>query len=356
MRLNFRRILCVSVYLGLLCGCGDSSDDGQKNLPDSNGTSSDLNKETTGETSGSFKLQSFPFVGRWYGKTGIFKYDLTQRKYKTIWWNTREDVIMLIYKPEDRPSFFLTSTKYGMKGNFPFINKIRLYRINNETYRAEKISDIGSGVQMTAYWNDEGNLEVIYTAVDETRASYVNEYRQVYNPLGKLIDDEIQTFDIEKDGFPELLPKRGKTLSHTGKYGISAVNDSVFLKSTESEESGRKKKFITMISHSLNKVEWSADEEYLFFSTIDLKNESEKTKKPETSELFVYTIKDDSLVTYWAGAGVKNFFTSGDLLIFDDDFGKNSEIYIYNYRTMNLINEIKMSNGCGLVYVPEMKR
>jgi hypothetical protein len=231
-----------------------------------------------------------------------------------------------------------------------------LYRINNETYHAEKISDIGSGVQMTAHWNDDEHLEVIYTAVDQTKSLYVNKYKQVYNPLGKLIDDDIETFDIEKEGFPQLLPKRSKTLSNSGNYGISAVNDSVFLKTTGDESGTKQFKFITTISHDLNKAEWSFDEEYLFFSTIDLEHQSIKTKKPETSELFVYSIKEDSLVSTWTGAGVKNFFTSGDLLIFDNDFDRNSKILIYNYRTMELINEIKVSSGCGLVYLAEEKR
>jgi hypothetical protein len=319
MRLLTVRFFQVLIFISIWISCEEQSEKPKE-----------VKEEVRSEAADAFKLQSFPFVGRWYGKTGIFKYDLASRKYKTIWWNTREDVIMLIYKPEDRPAFFLTSTKYGIKGNFPFINKIRLYRINNETYRAEKISDIGSGVQMTAHWNDDEHLEVIYTAVDQTKSFYVNKYKQVYNPLGKLIDDEIETFDIEKDGFPQLLPKRSKTLSGSGNYGITSVNDSVFLKTAEDERGTRQLKFITTISHDLNKVEWSSDEEFLFFSTIDLGNESIKTKKPETSELFVYSIKKD--------------------------FDRNCKILIYNYRTMELINEIKVSSGCGLVYLPEMER
>jgi hypothetical protein len=163
-----------------------------------------------------------------------------------------------------------------------------------------------------------------------------------------LIDSDIETFDIEKKGFPELMPERNSALSPSGKFGISIKSDSVFLKSA----GGDSLSFISIMKHSLNKLRWNSDEKYLIISTLDLNDASIKTKNPETSELFVYSIEKDSLISSFSGAGVKNFFTSGDLLIFDDGFDKNSVINIYDLTQQKIVNVVKPKEGCGLVYIP----
>ena len=94
------------------------------------------------------------------------------------------------------------------------------------------------------------------------------------------------------------------------------------------------------------------DEEYLFISTLDLNNETIKTKSPETSELFIYSLSADSLINAFGGAGLKNFLTLNDLLIFDDGFDNNSIINIYDLKQQKVVDVIKPREGCGLVTMP----
>jgi len=128
------------------------------------------------------------------------------------------------------------------------------------------------------------------------------------------------------------------------------LSDSVFLKTAGNDPA----KFITVIKHSLNKIKWNEVEQFLFISTLNLNNETVKTKKPETSELIIYSLAADSLIEVFGGAGVKNFFTSGDLLIFDDGFGKNSKINIYNLEELKIVDIVQTKEGCGLVVIPQL--
>jgi hypothetical protein len=267
-----------------------------------------------------------------------------------LWWHPRENVVMLVYKPGNYPTYFLTSEKMGMRANFPFFNRLKLFIISHDLSETKQIDNIGSGLQFTTRWNDDENLEVIYTAVDKTIASYVNQYTKVYDHYGKLIDSEIKTFDIEKSGFPELIPPRNSSISPSGKYGVSFKSDSVFLKIANSDTL----EFIAVMKHSLNKLKWSENEEYLFISTLDWNNETIKTKNPETSELFIYSLTADSLVDEFGGAGLKNFFTLNDFLIFDDGFDNNSIINIYDLNQKKIIDVIKPREGCGLVMLPTL--
>jgi hypothetical protein len=186
--------------------------------------------------------------------------------------------------------------------------------------------------------------------VDKTIANYVNQYTKVYDHYGKLVDSEIRTFDILKSGFPQLVPPRSPSLSPSGKFGVSFKQDSVFLKSAGSDSL----KFVSVMKHNLNKLKWGEDEKYLIFSTLDLNNETLKTKNPETSELFIYSLEADSLIGAFGGAGIKNFVTLNDLLIFDNGFNNNSIINIFDLKKKKIVNSIKTVSGAGLVIIPQI--
>ncbi len=291
---------------------------------------------------------TFLFLTEWFDKVGVYKYDLSKKKYTPVWWHPRENVVMLVYKPGVHPSYFLTSNKIGTRGNFPSFSRLKLFIISQDLSEIKQIDDIGDGIQFTARWNDDENLELIYTSVDISIASYVNQYTKVYDNYGKLYDSEIRTFDIQKSGFPQLVPPRNSTISPIGKFGVSIRSDSLFLKTAGTDTLD----FVTVMKHNLNKLKWSDEEEFLFISTLDLNDETVKTKNPKTSELFIYSLTADSLIGVFGGAGVKNFFTLGNLLIFDDSLGKNSVINIYDIKEKRIVDVIKPKEGCWLVNLP----
>jgi hypothetical protein len=70
------------------------------------------------------------------------------------------------------------------------------------------------------------------------------------------------------------------------------------------------------------------------------------------SELFVYSINGDSLVSKWEGTGVKNYITFNNLLVFDDGLNYQSFISIYNYKQNELVKTIRIRGGCGIVNIP----
>ena len=333
------KIISLFLFILLFAACNDSV---------KNAKQSDTNEIQ--DTLSTDKENTFLFLTEWFDKVGVYKYDISKKKYSLVWWHPRENVVLLVYKPGRHPAYFITSDKIGTRGNFPAFSDLKLFIISNDLSEIKQIDDIGDGIQFTARWNEDENLELIYTAVDLSIASYVNQYTRVYDHYGKLYDSDIKTFDIQKSGFPELVPPRNSTISPSGKFGVSIRSDSLFLKTAGTDTF----EFITVLKHNLNKLKWSDDEEYLFISTLDLNNETVKTKKPETSELFIYSLTADSLIGVFGGAGVKNFFTLGDLLIFDDGFANNSVINIFDIKEKKIIDAIKPRDGCGLVYIPQL--
>jgi len=292
------------------------------------------------------KRDHFLFVGMHYGKPGVFKYNILEQKYEPVFAIRKESVISLNYSRDLNLIFFLTAGKSGTRGGLPFVNKIKFYCVNPENKAVEMIEDFGNGSQLLAQWNDDGNYEVIITSIDKTISSYFNVDKKVYNTFGRLIDEKTETYDIIKDGYPSLVPNRSSTVSPSGIYGISVVKDSIFLK-TAGEDNLQ---FITIANYEINKVSWSNDEDYLFFSTITPDNETVNMQKQ--SELFAYSINGDSLVSKWEGAGAKNFITFNNLLVFDDGLNYQSLITIYNYKQKELVETVRIRGGCGLVNIP----
>lgn len=337
MKLSFLILLILSLFLIVFNSC-DKSPEEERTI-----------SERKIDTSAVDTISHFLFVGKWYGKVGIYKYDLTTKKNETVWWHPRENVYLLISKNKIKPAFFLTVKKTGFKGNFPFFEKVRIYRISSDLSSTEFIYEIKDGMQITAHWDDDENLEIVFSSIDKTDPAYINRHIKTFDNYGKLINDELEVFNLINDGFPELLPKRNPTLSVSGKYGVSLIGDSVYLKTAESDNL----RFITAINHNLNKIKWSDDEDFVFISTLDLQSESIKTRNPETSELFVYSIEEDSVFASWRGDGVKSFFALDSLIVFDNGFGRNSSLNIYNYLKQELIDELKINGECGLYFIPE---
>jgi hypothetical protein len=337
MKLSFLVLIALSLFLIVFNSCDK--------LPEVERTISERKMDTSAVDTISY----FLFVGKWYGKVGIYKYNLTTKKNEAVWWHPRENVYLLISKNKIKPAFFLTVKKTGFKGNFPFFEKVKIYRISSDLSSTEFIYEIKDGMQITAHWDDDENLEIVFSSIDKTDPSYINRHIKTFDNYGKLINDELEVFNLINDGFPELLPKRNPTISVSGKYGVSLIGDSVFLKTVESDNL----RFITAINHNLSKIRWSDDEDFVFFSTLDLQSESIKTRNPETSELFVYSIEEDSVFASWQGDGVKSFFVLDSLIVFDNGFGRNSSLNIYNYLKQELIDELKMNGECGLYFIPE---
>ncbi len=292
------------------------------------------------------KKDHFLFVGMYYGKPGVFKYNIQEQKYEPVFAVQKESAINLNYSKDLNSIFFLTVQKSGTRGGLPFVIKIKFYRVNPENQAVEIIEDFGSGSQLLAQWNNDGNYEVIITSIDKIISGYFNVDKKVYNTFGRLIDEKTETYDIIKDGYPSLVPNRSSTLSPSGKYGIAVVNDSIFLKTAGKYNM----QFITIANYEINKVSWNNDEDFLFFSTITPDNETVNMQKQ--SELFAYSINSDSLVSKWEGAGAKNFITFNNLLVFDDGLNYQSFINIYNYKQNEIVETVRIRGGCGLVNIP----
>jgi len=290
------------------------------------------------------------FVGT-TDKPELFKFDLEDKSIKPIWSHKKEKVVELSYSPDRKILFFLTAKKWGISGNIPSINDVKLYMINTETFKVDFIEKIGTGIQVFSQWENESSFKVTLNYVDKTISSYINQNTRLFNSFGKKLSDEIKTFDLTKDGYPRL---EKSTNFNSGKFILeeSAKDSIVYIKDIEEEERFQ----ITKTKQNINRIEWLHEISAIIFSTLDaaLTEESVNEDSIETSGLYFYSINEKKIKEKWAGKGYKNFDVINNYLIFDTGFDENSIIILFDLLKEETIDTIKIKGGCGLRNIPKL--
>ncbi len=302
-------------------------------------------------------FHSFIFTGMSQRKPALYKYNVRKNSFSLFWKGDSEEIVDLSYSPGHISAFFLTASSQGKEGIFPFVKNARLYVIPDSASEPKFVSDIGSGIQIFSRWESETVFRIILNSWDKKTSTYIDQKTIIYNIFGRILQEENQVYDITSDGYPRLPGNRPDTLSPSGKYQVSYTQskpDSVFL----IQRTTKKADFMMSITKPVNEISWSDDRGTIFISTLDVTpaNTSIFSGKPNTASLYAYSVEQHKVVKKWTGGGFKNFFTISDFLIFDDGFGRNSSIYMYNFKEDKVIKQIKIKGGCGLRGIPEVPR
>lgn len=262
----------------------------------------------------------------------------------------------LSYSQDRKAAFFLTARDYGKRGVFPFISRAKLYHINLDSSKVNFVTNIGTGMQVFTEWVDSNNFKVAFNSIDIKVSDYVNQHTFIFNTFGKELLNEKKLYNLFKEGYPSL-PKRNIDLkSKQLNAELDTVkNDSLnlfYLK--QASESNTV--LICKDSKKLENIDWSKSNDDLILSTVDVSpgNETLYSKDPQTSSLYIYSLKNHKIENQWKGGGYKNFFIQNDKLFFDTGFKENSMIIIYDLNNSSPVDTIKIRGGCGLENIPKI--
>ena len=236
-------------------------------------------------------FHSFIFAGMSDRKPALYKYNVKKNSFSTFWKADSEEIVDLSYSPGHVSAFFLTASRQGKEGIFPFVKNARLYVIPDSASEPVFVKDIGSGLQIFSRWESETVFRIILNSWDKKISTYIDQKTIIFNIFGRILQEENQVYDITSDGYPRLPVARPDTLSPSGKYQVSFSwnqPDSVFLiqRRTKAAE------FMTSINKPVNEIAWSDNREIIFVSTLDVTpaNTSIFSGKPNTSSLYVYSV------------------------------------------------------------------
>src|SRR3972149_6346765 len=191
-----KSVLISIVLLAIISsGCISRNDTDKTTAQDS---------EQTKQLQSAYETKEILFAGMIGKKAGLYKYDLSAKIYSEFWQNVNEDVVELLYSPNKKSVFMLTTHQSGKKGVFPFVDNVKLYSINLDSDSVKFIASIGSGLQVYSFWPADTSFKIILNIIDATVAKYVAQPLKTFDATGKKLSDEKKLYDFAKEGYPKF--------------------------------------------------------------------------------------------------------------------------------------------------------
>jgi hypothetical protein len=286
------------------------------------------------------EFNEFIFVGKNNRYTSLFKYNLHTKEINEFWSGEKERVVEFSYSPGRRSAFFITAGSIG-KEVLPHLNKAKLYVINNDSL-ISFVEEAGDGIQIQARWETSNAFKVFIHKLEFTNPAKVIQTMRIYNTYGKLFEEEIRSFNLVQEGYPQPDQPEIQLQSPGKKYSISVKHDkqdSVFFHYNKSGLST----LITTTDFQIEKVEWSPDQ---LFAAINLVENSETGRG--RSELILYSIKEKKVIQKWKRGARAKYFIINDILVTDTEINENPAVVLYSLDKMEPADTIKTKGGAAL--------
>lgn len=290
------------------------------------------------------EIKSFLFVGNFSGLPSIYKYDITTGKSKIFWRHDDEKVLDLLISGDRKSAYFITKKTQRLKSSQPAIEKGQLYRIDIESNKVDLINQLDEGIQIICFWTVDDRFTLIINSIDKTIASYINKNTQIYNKFGKLLSDKNEIFDITKDGYPVTKFPELKYISPNGMFTILEKNDSVQIKQIKTAKLIKTR----FVHKEIKQIGWAENNKDIILLVSDKIGNKSSSPNPIKSLLVIFDLQKKKTVKIFDGVGYKHFALIGDLLIFDEGFGKDSFIRLIKISLLEDYKTIKIIGGCGL--------
>lgn len=335
-----KNIVSLSFAVLLFAGCGEKQK--QDNPPPADLVKTHSLKNTE---------SAFFFVGIVDENPGIYRYDFTTKQSSVIWSHKKEKVIEFSQNDDKSKGYFITVSQFGKDGAFPFVRGVKVYAIDLKTLKATEIKKLGNGLQLVAYWEGFNAFKVVMNSIDVTVATYVEQYSGSFTTEGKILFESKKTYNLTKDGYPQLpsIEPALNSPSGTMRLRTDEKNEIQF-----SPPKGRRFTISGPSSEKLRQVQWTIDESFLVYTTINVTpdNESLYDKNPQTSTLYIFDCSKQEITATVTGAGYKNFAIFGNILAYDTHFGEQSTIVLFDLSIGKQIGIIEIKGGCGLKNIP----
>lgn len=288
------------------------------------------------------------FVGMYSGLPSIYRYDAKSGKTKVFWSSVDERVLELLVSEDRQTAYFITKRRQRLKSSKPAIERGELYRIDLNADKVEQITQLEDGIQMIPFWTDNDRFTLVINSIDKTIASYINKNTQVYNKFGKLLSDNNEIFDLIKDGYPVTKLPPLKFTSPNGMFNIIEKDDSIYIKQSNTNNTIK----TTIINKEIKEIGWAENNKQVILLLTNKGEVQSRSKNKITSALVIFDLQKKKIAKTFDAEGYKRFVLIGDFLIFDNGFGRDSFIEVFNLSSLTESRKIKISGGCGLINIP----
>ncbi len=298
-------------------------------------------------------MTQFLFAGKVRKQTEVYIYNITTAKYIPLKSSFPGKVVDVHTNSSRTLATIITVSKSGKNGVFPYFQKARLYLLDGKTFATIKTISLGDGIQFVSGFDSDSTFSVTINKIESNMVSHVARQRIIFSRKGDPVNESIKIYDFVKEGYPPLPKQRLQLLSENEKFSITPNDkNAIFLHGGIENP----KLLAGESNEKLNAISWTADGTVVVFSTIDVSrnNTTLQTAQPQTSTLYVFSLAENTLLLKIDGAGFKHFDIINDLVIYDNGFGNESRVHIYDLHKKIETRLISFPAGCGLTNISEL--
>ncbi len=333
-------IFCFVMMLTLI-GCDEKNTDDELELHHFDRTS--ILKES---------FDGFYFAGLYNKKNALYKYNAAEKKHSLFWSHPYDRVIDLYFSPDKSSVFFITARKFSQSSQLPYFERARLYIIDKADESVRMIKNLGTGLQIFTAWESDSLFKLTINSIDRAIATNVHQAAFYFNIDGTELRSEVQTFDVTIDGYPGLQKKKVVAISPDSLFALVPADEDDFIYLFDLKRN--EKEIISTGAKGVIKIEWLMNSEMAVINigSQNYSNVNFFAQAVNTSTLIIYSAKEKKILKKWESEGIKNFFVVNKFLIFDDGFGENSSISIFDLFEMKMHDKIAIPGGAGLKNIP----
>ncbi|MFH0736045.1 MAG: hypothetical protein V1773_16445 [bacterium] len=286
------------------------------------------------------------FLGYNNNKVSLFSFNILNKVYTLLWTNPQKNIISLNADERYQNIYFITADKIPDIKGYPILKNIVINKYNLNNKKTNPVDRIRTLFQVFSNIGEDNVLRVSYLNFDSTNMAKINKTTNYYSSEGVKVESKYETFDVLKDGVPNLGTVLLKVKSNTGKHFIdfTRINGQtkLFYKNLETKV----KEYITSSDFSVAKIDWDIKDNYC---VIYLEKYDEQTIESKISSLLIlYEIKTKEIKQIIENPTTIDFIIRGNYLIYEQNTNTIKKIVFYDMKKNDTFHIIEAKKDCAL--------
>ncbi len=282
------------------------------------------------------------FVAKYLGdRYSLFSFSLITGKTKTVWSKWGRNIVDIKYSADNNTIWLLTASGINLKGSFPLISRIELYRYDKLSDEVKKVSSLGNAQMIRMYSGIRDTLYIDKTETDTINSDFITIKNYKFERNGKKINELYSRNHLMLDGYPEFPPKKISSVSPDERFNYLQNPKEGYTEIYLDDKLQQIRTRIFDTRGSILEIRWLWDMSYSFISTAPAPK----------GKLFSLSIIDNEFkrqVNTFNFSGKMNFLIKHNYLLTEEIIKKEKVIVVRDYLTNVQTDTITYKGGCGI--------
>ena len=286
------------------------------------------------------------FLGYNHNKVSLYNFNIVNKTTNMLWTDSKRNIISINGDEKNQMVYLLTADKNPKYKGYPILKNIEINKYDVQNNSLKNIDKISTLFQVFSTFEHDNMFKLTYLNFDSTNMQKVNKITNYYSSEGVKVESKFESFDVLKNGVPNLGTVVIKVKSPSGKHFIDFNQSDGLTQLFYKDLTTKVKTYITSANYSVSRIDWSNDERYVVIYLE--KYDNTDMQSSIQSLLIAYDIKKSEMLYVVENDSNIDFILRSGYLVYEQINNNVKKIVIYNLKTKTNIHEIETKLGCGI--------